>query len=303
MVIEWKPEDLAQPAFVGTRVIEPSLAELEPWIDWSPFFHTWELTGRYPAILDDPRYGDKARELFRDGRDMLDRIVAAGSLRARGVYGFFPAAGDGEDIVIYDGGHERARFYMLRQQEDKQPCLSLADFVAPRGMGDHVGAFVVTAGIGTDELVARYERDHDDYSAILVKAIADRLAEAFAEWLHKRVRDEWGYGRSEELALDGILREQYRGIRPAFGYPACPDHTEKHTLFALLGASERTGVILTEGLAMVPTASVSGMYFAHPQARYFAVGRLAEDQIEDYARRKGMSRQEVERSVPANLAY
>jgi len=278
LAITWRAEDLPTPAFTGIRTVEPGLAELVEWIDWAPLFHAWELTGRFPALLDDPRYGDRARELHRDARALLDRIVAGRLLTARGVYGFFPAFAEGDDIVLLDpsGGSEQARFAMPRQQQDKQTCLCLADFVAPRetGLADHVGAFAVTAGIGTDELVAGFERDHDDYSAIMAKALADRLAEAFAEMLHRRVRAEWGYGADESLDLAGVLAERYRGIRPAFGYPACPDHAPKRTLFRLLEAEQRAGIHLTESYAMVPTASVSGLYFAHPEARYFSVGTL-----------------------------
>jgi 5-methyltetrahydrofolate--homocysteine methyltransferase len=319
--IEWRAEDVPAPAFTGTRTLTEAdvpLAELARWIDWSPFFHAWELTGIYPAILDDARYGTRARELFDDGQALLRRIIDEGLLRVRGVYGFFPAAGDGDDIAILDQtrASERARFYFLRQQEEKDTCFCLADYVAPRasGLADHVGAFAVTAGLGSDELCARFERDHDDYHAILVKALSDRLAEAFAEMLHARVRREWGHG-DERLAapealpdalpdiLPDILAERYRGIRPAFGYPACPDHSEKRTLFDLLDAERQTGVTLTESMAMLPTASVSGIYLAHPRARYFAVRRLGLDQVEDYARRKGESRAEAERWLAPYLAY
>jgi 5-methyltetrahydrofolate--homocysteine methyltransferase len=308
--IEWRAEDVPAPAFVGTRTLDASdvsLDELAKWIDWSPFFHAWELSGIYPAILDDARYGNRARELFDDGQRLLRRIIDEKLLTARGVYGFFPAAGDGDDIVILDESRarERARFYFLRQQEEKATCYCLADYIAPLGSGvpDHIGAFAVTTGIGVDELVARFEADHDDYQAILVKALADRLAEAFAEMLHKRVRDAWGYGASEDIGIGDILAERYRGIRPAFGYPACPDHSEKRTLFDLLDAERQAGVHLTESMAMVPTAAVSGIYLAHPQARYFAVRRLGRDQVEDYARRKGESREQAERWLSPYLAY
>jgi 5-methyltetrahydrofolate--homocysteine methyltransferase len=265
------------PAFLGTRNVEVPIGELVPWIDWSPFFHTWELSGRYPAILDDPKKGDAARKVFADGRALLDRIVAERLLTARGTYGLFPAGSTADDeIVVYapDRGRELARFAMPRQQEDKAVCLSLADFVAPvGGYPDHIGGFIVTAGIGTDELAGRFERDHDDYSAIMAKALADRLAEAFAEYLHHQARRDWGYGAAEQLAMADLLAENYRGIRPAFGYPACPDHAPKATLFALLDNAAHHGVSLTESYAMYPTAAVSGLYFAHPAATYFAVGR------------------------------
>ena len=268
------------------------LATLRDFIDWSPFFHTWELSGRYPAILDDPKKGDAARKVFADGKALLSRIVDGKLLRARATYGFFPAHAEGDDLVI--GGQ---RFPMLRQQEDKEVCLSLADFVAPAG--DHVGAFIVTAGLGVDELAGSFEAEHDDYSAIMVKALADRLAEAAAECLHHRVRIEWGYGASEGLAKDEMIAEKYRGIRPAFGYPACPDHTPKGTLFTLLDNAQHHGVTLTESYAMLPTASVSGLYFAHPGSRYFAVGRLQSDQVTDYARRFGITPTEVARMMPS----
>ena len=278
------------PAFLGARNVEVPLAELVPWIDWSPFFHTWELSGRYPAILQDPRKGDAARKVFADGKALLDRIVAEHLLVARGTYGFFPAASNASDeIIVFDptvgsvdgaaGGLadaavELARFAMPRQREDKDVCYSLADFVAPLGgHPDHLGAFIVTAGLGTDALAQRFERDHDDYSAIMAKALADRLAEAFAEYLHRRVRVEWGYGAAEALGTDDILAERYRGIRPAFGYPACPDHAPKAALFALLDNAAHHGVTLTESYAMYPTASVSGLYFAHPESSYFSAGR------------------------------
>ncbi len=290
--------ELAKPDHVGVREVSMPLADLVPWIDWSPLFHTWELSGRYPALLDDPVKGDAARKLFADARTLLDRIIADGSLQARGVYGFWPAHGDGDDLVI-----DQTRFPMLRQQEDKDVTLSLADFVAPHGRGDHVGGFIVTTGHGQDALVAHFERDHDDYLSIMTKALADRLAEAFAELLHKQVRDLWGYGRAEALSQAQILDESYRGIRPAFGYPACPDHLPKQALFGLLDHADHHGVRLTESMAMLPTASVSGLYFAHPGARYFSVGRVGKDQVEDYARRMGLSVAAIERMIPSNLSY
>ncbi|NVB78505.1 MAG: methionine synthase [Kofleriaceae bacterium] len=290
-----KPDfsSLATPAFTGVQNLTLDLAELAQWIDWSPFFHTWELSGRYPAILDDPKKGDAARKVFADGQAILDKIIGGKLLRARATYGFFPAHTEGDDIVLENG----TRFPMLRQQEDKDVCLSLADFVSPKS-GDHVGAFIVTAGLGTDELAGSYEAQHDDYSAIMVKALADRLAEAAAEWLHHRVRVEWGYGAAEQLSRADILAEKYRGIRPAFGYPACPDHTPKGTLFALLDNAQHHHVQLTESFAMTPTASVSGLYFAHPDARYFSVGRMRSDQVADYAQRMGITPTDVVRMMP-----
>jgi 5-methyltetrahydrofolate--homocysteine methyltransferase len=270
------------------------------------------LKGRFPAILDHPQFGQAARELHGHALTLLDRIVRERLLAARGVYGFWPAFRSGDDIVVLDpkadpGAHvEVARFHMLRQQEEPgegRPSRSLADFIAPLGgPSDTLGAFAVTAGIHADELAAGYERDHDDYHAIMVKALADRLAEAFAEYLHAQARRDWGYGADERLSNEDLAAERYRGIRPAFGYPACPDHTEKRTLFDLLGA-ERAGITLTDSYAMAPAASVSGLYFAHPDAAYFTVGRVGADQVEDYARRKQMTVGEIERWLAPNLAY
>ncbi len=310
MPITWRAEDVPTPAFLGRRTIEVPLAELVPYIDWTFFFTAWELRGRYPAILEHPKYGPAARELFEHGRGLLDRIVAERSLVARGVYGFWPANADGDDVVLFTDegrGEELMRFSMLRQQQHRasdEAYLSLADFVAPlrTGLADHVGAFAVTAGIGAEELATKFERELDDYQAIIVKALADRLAEAFAEMLHQRARHDWGYGAAEHLGSDDLIEERYRGIRPAFGYPACPDHTEKRKLFALLDAPE-IGMALTESFAMSPAASVSGMYFAHPESRYFTVGRIGPDQVEDYARRKGESVAEIERWLAPNLGY
>ena len=284
--------DIPVPLFTGVRNIDLDLSQLAKWIDWSPFFHTWELSGRYPAILDDPKKGTEARKLFADAKALLANIIAGNQLRARATYGFFHSHSEGDDLVI-DG----VRFPMLRQQEERDVCLSLADFVAPAN--DYVGAFIVTAGHGCDELAASYERQHDDYSAIMAKALADRLAEAAAEWLHHRARVRWGYGKTEGLSHEQILQEKYRGIRPAFGYPACPDHTPKRMLFELLDNAQHHGVALTESYAMTPTASVSGLYFAHPEARYFSVGRLLPDQVADYARRMGITQTDVARMMPA----
>ena len=302
--IAWHEGDLSAPAFTGTRIAEPSLAELRPYIDWTFFFHAWELKGRFPAILDHPEKGAAARELYDAATALLDRIVDDGLLTARGVHGFWGAASDGDDIVLGAGNGE-LRFPMLRQQgahDDSRPNRSLADFVAPleSGLQDHVGGFAV--GIhGADELAASFEEDGDDYSAIMVKALADRLAEAFAEWLHEQARRAW-YAPDERLDAAELADERYRGIRPAYGYPACPDHSEKGRLFALLEA-ERVGVSLTESYAALPAASVSGLYFGHPSARYFSIGRLGRDQVEDYAGRKGEPLPVVERWLRQNLAY
>ena len=283
--------DLPVPPFTGTRELEPALADLVPYIDWQFFFHAWDLKGKFPAILDRPA----ARELYDDALAVLDQIVRDGSLSARGVYGFWPAHSEGDDVVL-DG----TRFCFLRQQAlngDNRPNRCLADYVAPEG--DHIGAFAVAIH-GADELAARFQEAHDDYQAIIVKALADRLAEAFAEWLHERARREW-YAPGEQLSERDRLAERFRGIRPAFGYPACPDHTEKGKLFDLLGARE-LGIDLTESYAMVPAAAVSGIYLAHPSAKYFAVGRIATDQLEDLAARKGESVVQVERWLRPNLS-
>ncbi len=337
--IEWRAEDLATPEFLGIRVLhEFPLTTLREFIDWSPFFHTWGLRGLYPRILDDERQGAEAHKLYDDAQRMLDQIIANKSLTARGVYGFFPANSVGDDVELYPSstvadtsGHchpERsegsafpnasakrepentvpARFHFLRQQanrEGKEPCRSLADFIAPKqtGLNDSIGAFAVTTGIGLKELTDAFKREHDDYSAILAEAIADRLAEAFAEALHKQVRDAWGYGRCEHLTNDQMIREEYRGIRPAPGYPACPDHTEKGTIWRLLDVQRNTGMEITESFAMWPGSSVSGIYFAHPESRFFSLGKIGRDQVADYAQRKGMTLAEAERWLGPNLGY
>ena len=306
--IAWNKGDLPAPSFLGRRVIaDQPLEELVPFIDWTFFFTAWELRGRYPAILQHPKYGASARELFADGQKKLDEIVKGKRIRAAGVYGFWPAASEGNDIVLFtDEGRSRelVRFPMLRQQGGEAPFRCLADFVAPRdsGLADHVGAFAVTAGLGADELAKQYQEARDDYSSIIVKALADRLAEAFAEMLHAKVRREWGYGAGEKLSSEDLIAEKYRGIRPAFGYPACPEHSEKVKLFDLLRAPS-AGITLTESFAMWPAASVSGIYLAHPQARYFDLGRIGRDQVEDYAGRKGISMDEAERLLSPRLGY
>ena len=309
--IAWGPEDIATPEFTGVRILDDlPLGEIAEFIDWTFFFHAWELRGRFPGVLDHPKYGNAARELYANATELLDHIIADKLLQARGVYGFWHANADGDDIVVFDDAARTAeltRFPMLRQQRvkaDDKPSFSLADFVAPTstGLPDHLGAFAVTAGLGADVLIEQFERDNDDYSAIMVRALADRLAEAFAELLHQRVRREWGYGADEKLTADDLAAERYRGIRPAFGYPACPDHTEKRRLFDLLGA-EAQGITLTDSYAMLPAASVSGIYLAHPATRYFAVGPINPDQVSDYAARKGLAVAEVERWLGPNLAY
>ncbi|MDH3198697.1 MAG: methionine synthase, partial [Candidatus Krumholzibacteria bacterium] len=310
---DWAATVPAAPARPGPHAFaEYPLDDLVARIDWTPFFATWELKGRYPAILDDPSCGEQARVLFRDAERLLGRIAAERLLRANAAVGLFPAAAEGDDVLVFadDARAEvAATFHFLRQQSaksDGRPNFCLADFVASRESGerDHVGAFVVTAGEGVDALVRDLEAAHDDYTAILAKALADRLAEALAERMHERVRAElWGYVGGEALSNDELIREAYQGIRPAPGYPSCPDHTEKRTLFALLDAEARTGVRLTESYAMWPAASVSGYYFAHPAAHYFGVGRIGRDQVVDYARRKGWKVAEAERWLAPNLAY
>jgi 5-methyltetrahydrofolate--homocysteine methyltransferase len=310
--IEWRAEDLPVPAFIGVRLLDNfPLATLREFIDWTPFFHTWELKGVYPRILDDEKQGAQARQIFVEANALLDLIIEKNLITARGVYGFFPASAVGDDIELYTDGTRTnvlERFHFLRQQanrEGSEPCRSLADFVAPKetGLPDHIGAFAVTSGIGLKELCDRFRAEHDDYNAIMAEAIADRLAEAFAECLHKCVRDEWGYGREEGLSNADLIQEKYRGIRPAAGYPACPDHTEKGTLWRLLDVQANTGMLITESFAMWPGSSVSGLYFAHPESRYFSLGKIDRDQVADYHQRKGMTIAEVERWLGQNLNY
>ncbi|MEZ0335082.1 MAG: methionine synthase [Gemmatimonadales bacterium] len=313
LVLDWKARPVPAPCFTGVKVLEDyPLEELVERIDWTPFFQTWELAGHYPAILEDATVGEAARGLFRDARNLLDRIVRERLLRANGVVGFFRANSVGDDIELYADASRTEKLGMihtLRQQMLKppgRPNLALADYVAPHdaGVPDHVGAFAVTTGVGLDELAAAFEAAHDDYNAILAKALADRLAEAFAERLHEKVRTElWGYAREEVLDNQQLIREEYQGIRPAPGYPACPDHTEKGELFRLLDAERNSGIRLTESYAMLPGAAVSGWYFWRPEARYFGVGKIERDQVEDYARRKGMDVTEAERWLAPNLNY
>jgi 5-methyltetrahydrofolate--homocysteine methyltransferase len=303
-------EEVARPAFWGRRAVkELPLEALRPYIDWTFFFSAWELKGRFPKIFEHPAYGREARELYEAANRLLDRIAGEKLLVANGVYGFWPALADGDDIVLFEderAERELTRFPMLRQQQEAEgaPLRSLADFVAPREAGriDSIGAFAVTGGLGAEVLATRFEAEHDDYHAIMTKALADRLAEAFAEYLHAQARRDWGYGRTEQLTSEDLIEERYRGIRPAFGYPACPDHTEKRGLFELLGAHE-IGMQLTESFMMTPAASVSGLYFGHPEARYFGVGRIGRDQVADYARRRGFSLAEAERWLAPNLGY
>ncbi|HEX8371703.1 MAG TPA: methionine synthase, partial [Chthoniobacterales bacterium] len=329
--LDWASYVPPKPAFLGLRVLSTdprflpeggrcdcgvphhhdgliSLEDLVPFIDWSPFFHTWELRGRYPAIFDDPVVGEECKTLFADAQKLLQRIVKEKLFTARGVYGFWPANNVGEDIVLHTDetrSEKLTTLHCLRQQMQKpaeQFNHSLADYIAPSG-ADYIGGFAVTSGVGADELADLYKADHDDYNAIMAKALADRLAEAFAEYLHAQARRDWGFGKTENLTSDELIREKYQGIRPAPGYPACPDHTEKTTLFRLLNATENAGITLTESMAMHPGAAVSGLYFSHPESKYFAVGKIEADQVSDYAGRKGQKKDWVERWLSPNLAY
>jgi 5-methyltetrahydrofolate--homocysteine methyltransferase len=309
--LDWDAYQPPRPSFTGVRTLEVPLSEIVPYIDWSPFFVTWELRGTYPRIFENEAWGQRARELFDDAQALLRRMVDEKLVTARAAYGFFPAQAVGDDIVLFedeDRTRPRLTLHTLRQQTERpagQPHLALADYVAPResARADWLGGFALTAGLGLPKLVAAFEREHDDYGSIMAKALADRLAEALAEKLHQQARRDWGYGREEHLSVDELIRERYRGIRPAPGYPACPDHTEKGLLFELLRAEENTGIHLTESFAMDPAASVCGLYFAHPEARYFTVGGIGEDQVVDYARRKGMEVRALERWLAPNLAY
>jgi 5-methyltetrahydrofolate--homocysteine methyltransferase len=302
-----------RPSFLGAKVLDDyPIAELFDYIDWSPFFSTWELTGKFPAILDDAKFGPAARSLYDDARAMLARIASEGWFKARAVFGFWPANSDGDDVLLYADEARRtpiAKLHTLRQQlarREGRANIALADFIAPKssGLADHIGAFMVTAGLGEDEIAERFKRSNDDYSAIMVKALADRLAEAFAERLHQRVRKEfWGYAPAETLRNDELIAETYQGIRPAPGYPAQPDHSEKATLFKLLDAEKRIGVKLTESFAMWPGASVCGLYLSHPDSHYFGVGKIERDQVEDYAARKGWTIAEAERWLAPVLNY
>ncbi|ULU24563.1 methionine synthase [Dyella terrae] len=307
---DWASYEPPQPKKPGITIFDDyDLAELREYIDWSPFFNAWELAGHFPAILTDEIVGKQATELYKDAQAMLDTLIAEKWLKARGVIGFWPAASVGDDIRLQRENGETVVLHHLRQQVDKpvdRPDFCLSDFIAPKSAGKHdwIGGFAVTAGIGIDEHVARFEATHDDYSAILLKALADRFAEAFAERLHERVRQEfWGYTPDESLDNKSLIDEKYSGIRPAPGYPACPDHTEKGTLFTLLDATHNAGIELTDSFAMFPTAAVSGWYFSHPDSQYFVVGRLTREQVDDYAKRKGWTRDEAERWLAPNLDY
>jgi len=309
---DWKTIDIPTPAFTGLKVIDDlPLREIAHFIDWSPFFHAWEIRGRYPALLDDPEIGPRCRELFNDAQTLLNRLINEKLIHGKAVYGFYPAARIGDDIELYTDDTRTkilTTFHTLRQQMDKpenQPNYALADFIAPKDAGrrDYLGAFALTTGLGVDEIAHAYEADHDDYNAIMTKALADRLAEASAEWLHLQARLAWGFGKEEHLTNEDLIKEQYRGIRPAPGYPAQPDHTEKRLLFDLLSAEKNAHVVLTENFAMHPASAVSGLYFAHPEAKYFGVGMIARDQVEDYAKRKGFDLPTMEKWLAPNLSY
>jgi 5-methyltetrahydrofolate--homocysteine methyltransferase len=311
--IDWSKTKPTKPSFIGIKSFtDYPLAELAEYIDWTPFFQTWELAGRFPAILDDPKVGEAARSLYADARKMLDLIVKENWFKASATIGFWPAQADGDDIKLFSDEARKkplATLHTLRQQLEKREGrhnIALSDFIAPQdsSVPDYIGAFVVTAGIGEDVVADRFKKANDDYSSILVKALADRLAEAFAERMHQRVRKEfWGYAPDETATADELILEQYQGIRPAPGYPAQPDHTEKATLFRLLDAERTAGVTLTESYAMWPGSSVSGLYFSHPQAEYFGVGKIERDQVEDYAERKGFTVEETERWLAPVLNY
>ena len=309
---DWSSVNINEPSFTGTQVLRDfPLSEIRPYIDWSPFFMTWELRGKYPRIFEDKIVGEQAKELYADANDLLDQIIDNKTLQANTAYGFWPAASEQDDIILFTDNSrtkELTRFHMLRQQWERRgqkEYRSLADYIAPTDSGreDYIGGFVVTTGVGADTLANKFKAELDDYKAIMVQAVADRLAEAFAEFMHERARKDWGFGQGEALDKKDLIAEKYRGIRPAAGYPACPDHTEKRNLFEILQAEENTSVELTSSFAMTPGASVSGLYFGHPDARYFAVDRVTRDQIECYAKRKGIPIEEAERWLSPNLAY
>jgi len=311
--IDWNEKDFVKPTFVGNKVFkEYSIEEIANYIDWTPFFNTWMLKGKFPQILSHEVVGEEAKKLYEDAQQMLREIVENDLLYANGVVGLYPANSDGDDLIIYEDEDRKdikKVFHMLRQQGKKGsglPNLSLADYVAPlsSGKADYVGAFAVTAGIGIESMIEKFEKDHDDYNSIMVKAVADRLAEAFAELMHAKIRRElWGYAKGEALDNDSLIKEKYQGIRPAPGYPACPDHTEKETLFDLLEVEKNTGISLTESFAMYPASSVSGFYFMHEEAKYFGLGKINKDQVEHYANRKGQSIEEAEKWLAPNLSY
>jgi 5-methyltetrahydrofolate--homocysteine methyltransferase len=311
--VQWSDQQLYKPAKIGVTVIDDQPIEvLVPFIDWTPFFLTWELHGKYPEILEDKKIGIAATQLYNDAKEMLKRLIDEKWLKAKGVVGIWPANSIGDDILVYTNENrtkKHAIFHTLRQQLKKakgQPNIALSDFIASdnQGLDDYVGGFAVTSGLGIENWVENFEKEDDDYSAILLKALADRLAEAFAEWLHYKVRSEyWGYSTNETLCTEDLIKEKYQGIRPAPGYPACPDHTEKRTLFELLAVEKNIGITLTDSYAMFPASSVSGLYFAHPESKYFGLGKIGKDQVKDYSVRKGLSIEEVEKWLGPNLNY
>ncbi|MAZ02434.1 MAG: hypothetical protein CMN56_04785 [Sneathiella sp.] len=313
VAIDWDGYQPPVPLHPGLNEFNDiDLAALVNYIDWSPFFRTWELAGHFPKILDDEVVGATATELYNDARAMLDKVIAEKWMSARAVVGLFPAARDGDDVIVYTDESrtaEKHRFHFLRQQMSRKNGRAnhcLADFIAPAdsGIPDYIGGFAVTAGLGIEKKLEEFKRTHDDYSSIMLKALADRLAEALAEYMHEKTRKElWGYAKDEKLANEELIKESYRGIRPAPGYPACPEHSEKRGLFDLLNAEQRAGIELTESFAMLPASSVSGIYFSHPEARYFGVGNIGRDQVEDYAKRKDISPDAAERLLASNLAY
>lgn len=311
-VTDWEKPDLPKPVFKGNKVFENyPIDEIRKYIDWTPFFNTWMMKGKYPAIFNDPKHGHEAKKLFDDANSLLSRIIGENLLKANAVIGIYPANAIGDDIEVYDIGDKSRiirEFYFLRQQGKKTagiPNFCLSDFIAPESAGDdHIGFFAVTAGVGIEAVIEEYQKSHDEYNIIMIKALADRLAEALTELMHKKVREEfWGYASNEKMDYEDLLKERYQGIRPAPGYPACPDHTEKKKIFDLLHVEEYTGITLTESMAMAPGASVCGYYFSHPESRYFPVGKIGKDQVEDYARRKGMAVKEIEKWLAPNLNY
>jgi 5-methyltetrahydrofolate--homocysteine methyltransferase len=304
--IDWSKTEIVKPQFIGTKIFDDyDLNEISTYIDWTPFFHSWELKGSYPKILNDPEKGTEASKLFNDAQKMLQQIINEKWLTAKAVIGVFPAHAVADDVKLISGNDSYV-FHTLRQQTKKpagQYNTALSDFISPTST-DYIGSFALSTGFGIDAYVTRFEADHDDYSAIMLKALADRLAEAFAELMHKKVRKEiWGYAVNEDLKNEDLIKEEYAGIRPAPGYPAQPDHTEKLTIWKLLNVENTIGITLTESLAMVPTAAVSGLYLGHPQSHYFGLGKIKKDQVADYAARKGMSLEEAERWLGPHLGY
>jgi 5-methyltetrahydrofolate--homocysteine methyltransferase len=312
--VDWANFQPNEPSFIGKRVFKNyPLEEIRKYIDWTPFFQTWMLFGRYPGIFDDAKVGEEAKKLFADAQKILDRIVNGKKLQCNGVIAFYPAqANDRDDVVLYkdkDFKTELTTFHFLRQQNKKAqnlPNYCLSDFIAPKSSGkkDYIGMFAVTAGGEIEKLIAEYKAQQDDYNEIMVKALADRLAEAFAELMHEKVRKElWGYAKDESISMEEVIKEKYVGVRPAPGYPACPDHTEKRTIFDLLDAEKQAGITLTESYAMYPVSAVSGYYFSNPESNYFGLGKIEKDQVKEYAERKGQTVEYIEKWLSPNLSY